>query len=166
MSTDRPYCEVQVSITKITQNNEWMPFRWQLESVTVIGPNAEPIPDNDEFKCWSRAKVELYLDEVDGYYLNCTANHPAWFVHYRLDEEMGDEAIPEVRMVTLSYNEAGRTMDGGELVENVPTDKLTAGWLAEFTQKHFVSEPRKRRRPASFVAPGARTSDNVGKNDT
>ena len=148
-------CTVHVAISKIAQSHPWVPFRWQLDKVHSVD-EAAPLPENSTETVWAQSKVLLFADEADGYYLNCTAPHPAWFVHYRLDEELGNDALPEVRQVTLSYNEAGRLMDGGEIVESVPTDDITARWLAEFAQKHFVPEPRKRRRPASFLSPDKR----------
>ena len=152
MSLERAVCRVHVCISKIAQKHPWVPFRWQLTQVFSVEEDA-PLPDSSDGHVWSAYDVTLFEDEADGYYLNCSAPHPVWFVHYRLDEELGQDARPEVRFVTLSYNEAGRILDAGETVENVQTDDNTASWLAAFAEKHFKSEPRKRRRPASFVSP-------------
>jgi hypothetical protein len=146
---------VRVLIQKRPQSSHWQPFRWELASVTWCDdrPLDQPADDfscgPDEAGCFF--KVTLYPDEADGYYLNCTSDYPAWFVHWRLDEE-DPLAQPRVNFVTLSYNEAGRILDSGELVENLPVDPDTAAWLAAFTQTHFVPEPRKRQRPQSFRA--------------
>jgi hypothetical protein len=155
MSLARAICTVHVCISKIAQQHPWVPFRWQLSQVFSVELGT-PLPSNSDDHEWGQADVTLFEDEADGYYLNCTATTPAWFVHYRLDEELGSEARPELRFVTLSYNEAGHILDAGELVENVPIDDDTGRWLAEFAEKHFKPEPRKRRRPASFVAPAKR----------
>jgi hypothetical protein len=96
--------------------------------------------------------VELFPDEGEGYYLNCSLAQPAWFVHWRLDREMVD-SIPEIRRITLSYNEAGRLMDAQEMVESHPIDLDTAHWLTDFLSQHYQPEPKKRARPASFKSP-------------
>ncbi|MFM1927698.1 MAG: hypothetical protein RIR28_281 [Pseudomonadota bacterium] len=144
---------VRVLIHQRPQASQWQPFRWELASVTWC-EDLSPEESAGTFSCGPTEagcffKVTLYPDEADGYYLNCTADYPAWFVHWRLDEE-DPMARPKVNFVTLSYNEAGRILDSGELVENLPVDPNTAAWLAAFTQEHFVPEPRKRQRPQSF----------------
>ncbi|UFS55730.1 DUF3305 domain-containing protein [Comamonadaceae bacterium M7527] len=160
MTLARAICNVQVCVSKIAQSHPWVPFRWQLSQVFSVAPGT-PLPASTEEHEWAQTEVTLFEDEADGYYLNCTAPHPAWFVHYRLDDALGQDARPDIRFVTLSYNEAGRILDAGETVENLPTDDATARWLADFAQQHFKSEPRKRRRPASFVTPGDRI--NTGR---
>jgi hypothetical protein len=144
---------VRVLLEKREQASEWQPYRWELADVSWC-PDLPPEQDAPVFEggdhqagCYFR--VTLYADEADGYYLNCTSDYPAWFVHWRLNEEYPDEP-PRVNFVTLSYNEAGRILDAGETVENLPVDVQTAAWLAAFAQEHFVPEPRKRQRPESF----------------
>lgn len=144
---------VRVVIAKRPQASEWHPFRWELEGVhwcpEIVAESEPPVFSGDSHRVGCFFKVTLYPDEADGYYLNLTSRYPAWFVHWRLDEEV-EGAVPSVNFVTLSYNEAGRILDSSELVENLPVDPDTAAWLAEFTQEHFVPEPRKRQRPQSF----------------
>ena len=96
--------------------------------------------------------VELFPDEGEGYYLNCSLEKPAWFVHWRLDPEQVD-AVPDIRCITLSYNEAGRLMDAQEMVESRQIDLDTANWLTDFLSQHYQPEPKKRARPASFKSP-------------
>ena len=144
---------VRVLIEKRLQASEWQPFRWELADVSwcpdLPVDESSPIFEAGEGQAGCYFRVTLHADEADGYYLNCTSDYPAWFVHWRLNEEMPDDP-PRVNFVTLSYNEAGRILDSGELVENLPVDVDTAAWLAAFAQEHFVPEPRKRQRPESF----------------
>lgn len=147
----KPARWVRVLLKKRLQSSIWQPFRWELADVCWCADLADdclPPPFEaraDQAGCYFR--VTLHADEADGYYLNCTADYPAWFVHWRLDDS---DAAPQVNFVTLSYNEAGRILDSGETVENLPVDANTAAWLAAFTQAHFQPEPRKRQRPESF----------------
>lgn len=99
-------------------------------------------------------EVRLFPDEGEGYYLNLTSGAPVWFVMWRVQEDDPSQARPEC--VTLSYNEAGRLLDAQERVDNTPLGAEVRGWLQAYTDAHYRPEPKKRRRPASFVAPGQR----------
>jgi hypothetical protein len=98
--------------------------------------------------------VALHTDEAEGYYLNLSSGNPVWFVMWRVDDTDPSRAWPE--FVTLSYNEAGRLLDAQERVDNVPLPPELVAWLQEFTDAHYRPEPKKRRRPASFLAPDQR----------
>jgi hypothetical protein len=58
--------------------------------------------------------------------------------------------------VTLSYNEAGRLLDAQERVDNLPLPAAVRDWLQAFTDEHHRPEPKRRKRPVSFVAPEQR----------
>ena len=79
---------------------------------------------------------------------------PAWFVVWRADDEDPGRAWPET--VSVSYNEAGRWLDAQEHVEQVPMPAEVAAWLQAYTDENYRPEPKKRRRPQSFLAPGER----------
>ena len=49
-------------------------------------------------------------------------------------------------MVTVSYNEAARLMDGGEQVEAVPMLDEILAWMAPFVDEHYKPEPRRKVR--------------------
>ena len=63
--------------------------------------------------------MELHRSEAEGYYLNITAPEPKVFVMWRMAEA---GVVPPVRpvVVTVSYNQAARMLDGGEQVDAVP----------------------------------------------
>ena len=58
--------------------------------------------------------------------------------------------------MSLSYNEAGRWLDAQERVDNVPLPADLVAWLQAYTDEHYQPEPKKRRRPQSFVTPDER----------
>jgi hypothetical protein len=58
--------------------------------------------------------------------------------------------------VTLSYNEAGRLLDAQERVDNCPLPEPVRNWLQAFADEHYRPEPKKRKRPASFLPPAQR----------
>lgn len=98
--------------------------------------------------------VELRRDEAEGYYLNASSGAPVWFVMWRTSDEDPSRAWPEI--VTLSYNEAGRWLDAQEHVDNVPLPADARARLDAYVAENYRPEPKQRRRPASFRAPGER----------
>lgn len=102
----------------------------------------------------SGLRLELHRDEAEGYHLNLSSGAPVWFVMWRIDESDASLARPE--FVTLSYHEAGRLLDAQERVDNVPLPDEVAAWLQDYVHLHYRPEPKKRKRPASFLEPGKR----------
>jgi hypothetical protein len=111
--------------------------------------------------------LELHRDEAEGYYLNVSAPNPRVFVFWRLEEErQGGEAdgkggggargVP--LQVTVSFNEAGRWLDGGHSVDGVAMPPEVFAWTGEYVEQNYRPEPKKRIKPRSFVHP----KDRVG----
>ncbi|MCX7892306.1 MAG: DUF3305 domain-containing protein [Burkholderiales bacterium] len=130
--------------------NRWQSEAWRVADVVPWdGAPGEPRLLRDDGASaqwlWPGFAIELYRDEAEGYYLNLSSGSPVVFVMWRLEEGQG---VPKI--VTASYHEAGRMLDGGEQVDNVPMPREAAAWLAEFTDAHLKPEPKKRARPPSF----------------
>ena len=49
-------------------------------------------------------------------------------------------------------------MDGGHSVDSVAMPGDMFGWLGEYVQQNYKPEPKKRKKPRSFVHP----KDRVG----
>jgi hypothetical protein len=158
---DRPAIQVAVLIEREAQPNRWED--WRFKVIDVVADEAafgtEPRVLRDDGKLcrtlYPGFKLELFRDEAEGYYLNLSSGAPVWFVVWRIDEDDPSRAWPEA--VSLSYNEAGRRLDAQERVDNVPLPAEQAAWLQAFTDEHYRPEAKKRRRPASFVAPDKRS---------
>ena len=136
------------------QSETWEPFGIVLNHVGTGGPAL--LVEEGAIAQWLHPGFELKLfrDETEGYYLNVSSNDPRVFVMWRMEDEM---AVP--RFVTVSYNEAGRLMDGGERVETVPMPPEIMAWVGAYVEENYRPEPKKRRRPQSFVSP----KDRAGK---
>jgi hypothetical protein len=93
-----------------------------------------------------------HRDEAEGYYLNLTTSQPYMFVMWRMEDDL---AVPKI--VTPSYHEAARMMDGGAQVDGVPLPEELASWLAAYVDANYRPEPKKRARPPSFK--GARRDE-------
>jgi hypothetical protein len=141
--------QLAVCLHRVAQQSVWQPFRWALQSIL-------PAAQCDRGPAVQHIALDIFRDECEGYYLNLTADEPCVFVVLRADENDPDEE-PLVQYVTVSYNEAGRRMDAGEWVEQLPMPEPMRPWLAEFVEANYVPEPKKRKRPESFRSPADRS---------
>ena len=139
--------------------HRWVSERW--DPVAVLPQSEEdvqvsaPVCLRDDATCtqwrFDGHVVELHRSEAEGYYLNLVAPEPKVFVNWRMHEEANVPPVFPV-VVTLSYNEAARIMDGGERVDAVPLPDTLRDWMAPFVAEHYKPEPRKKvRRNDPFV---------------
>lgn len=158
-------------------DNPWISYRWAPQEVLPdfgqfnhVAADAGKIVGqflgrDDEGESWLFTGYELNLfpDEAEGYYLNLSATQPCWFVMWRLEEDVeryvdiqsidlakSEATIAVPHRICVSYNEAGRLLDGGESVDNVPLSSEHASWLQEYVNENYHPEPKKRHRPESF----------------
>lgn len=159
-TTTRPTVRVAVVMEREANPNPWEAWRFKLVDVVphedAFGTAARVLRDDGR---WQRTlhpnfALELFRDESEGYHLNLTSGAPVWFVMWRIDDDDPSHAWPET--VSVSYTEAGRWLDAQERIDNVPLALGTAAWLQAYTDEHYRPEPKRRRRPQSFLAPGQR----------
>lgn len=131
---------IRVRFIAESTGGQWAVRQWRLAEVVP----AEPGSGSE-----TGLALELFVDEAQGYYLNLTSGEPSIMVKWRLPEDesgvVGDEGEPLPLAATLSYDEAGRWMDGGERVDRVPMPGEMAVWLAEFVQLHWKPEEKRKR---------------------
>jgi len=140
------------------ENNRWQSEKW--EPIGVVPDSGEAgaarrLLLQDEARAqWLHPgfKLELFHDEAEGYYLNLSSNRPFVFVNWLEEEGAG---VP--KSVTVSYNEAARLLDAGARVDGVAMPAEWIPWLAEYVERNYRPEPKKRIRPPSFK--GARRDD-------
>ena len=137
--------------------NRWQSETWQPVAVVPDEPDAAAprvILEDAGRVHWLHPgfEVVLHRDEAEGYYLNLTTSQPYMFVMWRMED---DRAVPKI--VTPSYHEAARMMDGGAEVDGVPLPAELAAWLAAYVDENYRPEQKKRARPPSFK--GARRDD-------
>ena len=159
--TVRPAVQVAVVMEREANPNRWEAWRFRLADVVphqeAFGTGPRVLRDDGRVQrtLHPNFTLELFRDEAEGYHLNLSSGAPVWFVMWRIDDEDPSRAWPET--VSLSYNEAGRWLDAQERVDNVPLAPDLAAWLQAWTDEHYRPEPKKRRRPQSFLAPGQRS---------
>jgi Protein of unknown function (DUF3305) len=157
---DRPSIDLAVVMERETAPNRWEAWRHRpvevLANESAFGGAASVLRDDGKLQrtLHPGLRLALYPDECEGYHLNLTSGAPAWFVMWRSDEADPSRAWPEI--VSVSYHEAGRWLDAQEHVDNLPLPGELVAWLQAFNDEHYRPEPKQRRRPSSFVAPGER----------
>lgn len=159
-SDDPPCLRVAVRVDRLRQPSRWEDWRFEIAEVVLddgsFGQSRRLLRDDGQRAQWlfPQLPVSLHRDEAEGYYLNLSSGAPVWFVMWRIDDADPSQAWPEI--VTLSYNEAGRWLDAQERVDNCPLDPAVRDALQAYTDVHYRPEPKRRKRPASFVAPQER----------
>ncbi|MEJ8856175.1 DUF3305 domain-containing protein [Variovorax robiniae] len=138
--------------------SRWQQWRWVLDSVLRdqphFGRHVRLLASGDDAQRWLHPgfQVQLFRDDLEGYYLNATTSAPCWFVLWRMDEQPTLAEVPIARpvAVSLSYHDAGRWLDAQEQVDQVPAPLEVVGWLGAFIDANYVVEPKRRYRPQSF----------------
>ena len=154
---------VVVVMERVPLASRWASERWQPGAVVPAreaAPEATPacIADGPEgaARAFPGHAVELHPSEGEGYYLNLTAPEPKAFVMWRPAEDGAEPAV-RVVVVTLSYNEAARMLDGGERVDAVPLARELFDWMQPWVAENYRPEPRKKiRRNDPFREDGSR----------
>lgn len=112
---------VAVVIERVALSNRWANEQWRVAAVerddSPRHPPVRMVHDATR-TCWrfTGLAMELHLSESEGYYLNISSPDPKVFVMWRMAEgAAADEEHPGAFpvLVTVSYNEAARLLDGG-----------------------------------------------------
>jgi len=162
------YFFVDVDIKRVPLANRWASEQWLPSAVVPLGAvkneakneaNSEEalksagapqrIADDALATTWrfSGFAIELHTTEAQGYFLNLSSDVPKVFVMWRLGEEpQHDGCAARPVIVTVSYDQAARFMDGGERVDAVPMPAAILAWMRPFVAEHYRPEPRKKVR--------------------
>jgi len=149
---EKPKFGVAVVMQRRPTQNRWQTEIWEPWGVLTGQPAGAPrlLLDDGTTQQWLHAGFELVLhrDECEGYWLNVSSPEPRVFVRWSMH---GDSGVPE--MLTLSYDEASRWMDGGAQVDAVAMAPELFAWLGDYVENNYRPEPKKRIRPQSFKHP-------------
>jgi hypothetical protein len=151
---EKPKKTVAVIMQRRAIQSRWQDVAWEpfsvLESDEPAGA-ARVLVDGEGIAQWLHPGFEVFLhrDEAQGYYMNVSSDTPRVFVMWRME---GDDGLPV--QVTVSYDEAGRWLDGGHSVDPVPMSMEIFAWVGEYVEKNYRPEPpRKKIKPRSFLHP-------------
>jgi len=121
----------------VSVTNQYSTFQNQLYTSAMESPDLVPTDyDADLPHLVSATLVDVSTGE------------PRVFVMCRPE---GEGMAPH--FVTASYDEASRWMDSGEQVDGVRMTPELHVWLAEFVEKNYRPQPKKRIKPQSFLSP-------------
>ena len=142
-------CRLAVIMERVALENRWASESWETKGVVPDAfpdGSAERVIHQDErstqilYPGWT---LKLRPDEAEGYYLNITSPQPRVFVLRRMRD-----GIARPDLLTVSYYEGARWMDGGETVDGVALPQEMVPWLAEYVAVHYKPEPKKKPRYA------------------
>jgi hypothetical protein len=167
------YFSVDVLMERVPIDNRWASEQWRPAAVLPLGQvesevrSAKPgvperVSDGPDGTLWRFPghAIELHPSEAEGYYLNITSDTPLVFVMWRsAEDESQPAALPQ--MVTVSYNQAGRIMDGGEKVDPVPMPEAIAAWIRPFVAEHYKPEPKRKMKRNDPFKDGAFQRDRL-----
>jgi hypothetical protein len=154
----KPSYPVAVVMRRRPALSRWAEFVWEPWSVLTGytgSPEARVLVEEEGVVQWLHPgfRLELHRDEAEGYYMNVSSASPKVFVLWRMEEE---QALP--LEVTVSYDEAGRWLDGGHFVDSVPMPAEIFAWAGKYVEDNYRPEPKKRIKPRSFQHPKDRIS--------
>ncbi len=157
---EKPARTLAVVMERRKARSRWADIVWQ--PVSVLESDEPPgaarlLVKRDDYEQWLHPgfPLEIHRDETEGYYLNVSSDSPRVFVLWRMEDEASGEAgahgLP--LHLTASYEEAGRWMDGGHSVDSVAMPPELFAWVGDYVEKNYRPEPKKRRKPRSFIHP-------------
>ena len=141
-------------IDRLRQPTRWEDWRFTIAEVVLddglFGVEQRVLRDDGHCTQWlfPNLPVSLHRDEAEGYYLNVVTSDPRVFVLWRME---GEQGLPVE--VTVSFNEAGRWLDGGHSVDGVAMPAEIYAWVGDYVEKNYRPEPKKRIKPRSFQHP-------------
>jgi hypothetical protein len=162
---ERPNVSVAVVMQRRALANRWQSEAWEPWGVLAGAQEGPPrlIVDEAGVQQWLHPGFQLTLhrDETEGYYLNVSSGSPRVFVLWRMDAEAEAAGLPSRALplqVTVSYDEAGRWLDGGHFVDGVPMPPEVFAWVGDYVERNYRPEPKKRIKPRSFIHPKDRAA--------
>src|SRR5438105_1942515 len=145
---------VAVAIERVALADRWASEQWHVAAVerddSPRRPPVRMVHENTR-TCWrfTGLSIELHLSESEGYHLNITAPDPKVFVMWRMAEDSaGNNESPGAFpvLVTVSYNEAARLLDGGERVDATALSAEMLAWMQPFVDANYRPEPKRKNR--------------------
>jgi hypothetical protein len=152
-----PQIPVAVVIERVPLAHRWASEQWRIVAVepdcSAAAPPFRQLEDATRTQ-WRAPgfAIELHRSESEGYFLNISSPEPKAFVMWRSrdSDEPGTTGAPELaicpRLVTVSYNEAGRLLDGGEQVDAVALAPEIRAWIEPFVAEHYRPEPKRKSK--------------------
>jgi len=142
---------IAVDFRRVALDNRWISERWEpyavdftpVEGAAAGPPVASALDATGDRWRFPNCSFELHVSESEGYYLNLTSSDPKVFIMWRLTPGEGTPPLAPVR-VTVSYNEAARSLDGGEAVDPVPMPAELLEIMRDFVERNYRQERKQK----------------------
>ena len=162
---------VAVVIERVALSNRWANEQWRVAAVERDdSPRHPPVRmvHGVTRTCWrfTGLAMELHPSESEGYYLNISSPDSKVFVMWRMAERAApDEEHPGAFpvLVTVSYNEAARLLDGGEQVDATPLSVEMLAWMKPFVDANYRPEPKRKVRRNELYERDEAGGDNTSR---
>ena len=144
---------IAVDFRRVALDNRWISERWEPfavvftpQEVSAAGtPVASSLDPSGDLWRFEDCTLEFHPSEAEGYYLNLTSPQPKVFIMWRMTQDEGEPPVKPVR-VTVSYNEAARSLDGGETVDPVPMPDDLHDLMREYVATHYRQERKQKAK--------------------
>ena len=133
---------IAVIMQRRSLNHRWATEAWSAVGVVADGglPPYRLLSQDDSRETYlvGGLTLDLYPDEIDGYFENCVAPEAKVFIKWRMEE---GRAMPV--QASVSYADGARMFDSGESADGVAMPAEIHAWLAEYLRTHY--DPPVRR---------------------
>ena len=155
---------VDVVMERVPLVNRWVSEKWQPATVVAVGAPAVDLEVTPGAPAAAARHVRRHAmavsalrgraaSERGGGLLPEPVRAATARVRHVADVRRRPAAAARPVIVTLSYNEAARMMDGGEQVDSVALPLPLQAMLVPFIEEHYKPEPKKKvRRNDPFAA--------------
>jgi hypothetical protein len=137
---------IAVVMQRRSIHHRWSQDAWAAIAVVPDPGGLEPVhplasTDERDVYLVPGLRLDLYPDEIDGYFENWAAPEPKVFVLWRMRD---GRALP--LQASVSYAEGTRMFDSGDSADGVLMPAEIHAWLAGFLQKHYEPRPGRGRQ--------------------
>ncbi len=143
--------EVAVILKRWPASSPWADYQWDVVGVAPgAGEGRQPgsapmrVSEHGDVALFRAGgfRVKLHVDECESYYHNLLSPTPRCFVIAEPDAGQG----PVPFRVSLSFDEAHAYLEGEREVYAVDIPPELYRWSEAFVLRHYVPEPRKKRK--------------------
>lgn len=140
--------------------SKWATDRWSAVAVLAgssidSGDDLPKVLSSDaesEQFMWGGYRLQLFRDDLEGYYFNLKSEQPIVFVICDEIEDGAGSIKPQ--LVTASPNEAAAYDEVSEYVYSVPMPPEIYVWVEHYVVENYVPTERKKRKRRNWKQEG------------
>ncbi|MGH6728372.1 MAG: DUF3305 domain-containing protein [Pseudolabrys sp.] len=141
---------VSVVVERRAATNRWADYLWRPVGVLppIAGERGKQLAEGDGWAQYHAGTLdlELFSGETEGYLNNLSQNVPVVYVVLRRNGDGTGLEFEPFLVTVCPYEAMGYASGGDEIVESVPMPVEIMAWAREFTERHHVAEPFRKRK--------------------